>query len=328
MSATLRALLGGALDYAGLFPPARLPLYQAVRNYLRYRGEPESWLLGRFVLPAARLGELAPFAGELPASGPPFVVSALGRGGGTAAEFLAGLDADLRDIARFLEPNAPAFAVDVLEARLPPDAVTPEGQRPLAELLDAIGRHVDERGPPQLTVYYEPPPGPDWCAGAGAIIEAVARHNAAGPGRRYREAGLKLRCGGLEAAAFPAPEQVAFVLHACLAAGVPLKFTAGLHHPLRHFDAGMDTHAYGFLNVFGAGALGHAHGLNEDEIRAILIEEDARNFACDDAVFRWRDLRAAPGQVAAARHEAVTSFGSCSFDEPRDGLRALGWVGD
>jgi hypothetical protein len=125
----------------------------------------------------------------------------------------------------------------------------------------------------------------------------------------------------------PAPEQVAFVLHACLAAGVPLKFTAGLHHPLRHFDAGVEAHMHGFLNVFGAGVLGHALGLNEEEIRAILADEGARHFACD-AGFRWRDLRATPGQVAAARSEAVTTFGSCSFDEPRDGLRALGWLGD
>ncbi len=327
MSATLRALLGGALDYAGLFPPAGLPLDQAVRNYLRYRGEPESWLLGRFVLPAARLGELAPFGGELPASGPPFVASALARGGHTAAEFLAGLDADLRDIAHFLDRQAPAFAVDVLEARLPPDAVTPEGQRPLTDLLDATGRRIDG-GPTPLTVYYEAPPGPDWCAAAGAVIEAVAQHNAAGSGQRYQGAGLKLRCGGLEASAFPAPEQVAFVLHACLAAGVPLKFTAGLHHPLRHFDAGLDTHMHGFLNVFGAGVLGHAHGLNEEEIRAVLADEDAGHFACDDTGFAWRDLRATLEQVTAARREAVMSFGSCSFDEPRDDLRALGWLGD
>jgi hypothetical protein len=318
MSATLRVLLGSIVDYAGLFPPARLPLDQAVRNYLRYRREPESWLLGRFVLPAARLDELSQFGEEISSAGRPFAVSALGRGGNTADEFRTGLGADLRDIARALERPGPRLTVDVLEVRLPPDAVAPEAQRPLAELLEAAGRRV-EAGPAPLTVYYEAPPGPGWRAGVGAVIEAVARHGAAG---------LKLRCGGLEAAAFPAPEQVAFVLHACLAAGVPLKFTAGLHHPLRHFDPGVQAHMHGFLNVFAAGALGHAHGLNEDELRAILTDEDAGHFACDAAGLRWRDLRATPEQVAAARREAVVSFGSCSFDEPRDDLRALGWLGD
>ena len=49
VSASLRALLAGVIDYAGLFPPATLPLDEAVRNYARYRREPEGWMLGRLV---------------------------------------------------------------------------------------------------------------------------------------------------------------------------------------------------------------------------------------------------------------------------------------
>ena len=45
------------IDYAGLFPPAALPMQQAVENYARYRASPEAWMLGRFVLPANRLPE-------------------------------------------------------------------------------------------------------------------------------------------------------------------------------------------------------------------------------------------------------------------------------
>jgi hypothetical protein len=56
---SLRALMAGAIDYAGLFPPAKLPMDQAIRNYARYRQEPESWMLGRFVCPAARFDEVA-----------------------------------------------------------------------------------------------------------------------------------------------------------------------------------------------------------------------------------------------------------------------------
>jgi hypothetical protein len=324
MSPSLRALLAGVVDYAGLFPPARLPLDQAVRNYLRYRREPESWMLGRFVLPAARLGELEPFDQELSCAGTPFPIAALGRGGNTADEFRTGFDADLRDIACSLERPGPRLEVGVLETRLPPDVAS----RPttLGGLLGGAAYVIDYTVLPQLAVYYETAPGPAW----GAVVAAVARHNPAGGPRRaasYRGAGLKLRCGGLEAAAFPPPEQVAFALRACLAARVPLKFTAGLHHPVRRFDPGVQAYMHGFLNVFGAGVLGHAHGLKEEDLRAILEDEDATHFACDEAGFRWRDLRATPEQVAAARREAVVSFGSCSFDEPRDDLNALGWLG-
>ena len=46
MSPSLRALLSGIIDYAGLFPPAKLPLDQAIRNYARYRTEPDSYEQG------------------------------------------------------------------------------------------------------------------------------------------------------------------------------------------------------------------------------------------------------------------------------------------
>ena len=57
------ALLGAAIDYAGLFPPASLPLPEAVANYQAYRASSERWALGRFVIPAARLAELAAIDG-------------------------------------------------------------------------------------------------------------------------------------------------------------------------------------------------------------------------------------------------------------------------
>jgi hypothetical protein len=54
------ALLTGAIDYAGLFPPAGLPLADAARNYEAYRSGPNKWMLGRFVIPVAQLDELVP----------------------------------------------------------------------------------------------------------------------------------------------------------------------------------------------------------------------------------------------------------------------------
>ncbi|MDE3127939.1 MAG: hypothetical protein KGL38_08030, partial [Gemmatimonadota bacterium] len=68
-SPSLAALLARAVDYAGLFPPARLPMADAVRAYADYRHGPQAWMLGRFVVPAARLEEFDEAGGELlPAS--------------------------------------------------------------------------------------------------------------------------------------------------------------------------------------------------------------------------------------------------------------------
>jgi hypothetical protein len=55
---SLRALLTNLIDYAGLYPPAGLPLAAVVENYERYRASPESWILNRLVLPHGKLDEV------------------------------------------------------------------------------------------------------------------------------------------------------------------------------------------------------------------------------------------------------------------------------
>jgi hypothetical protein len=63
---TLRTLLAHAIDYAGLFPPAQLDMPGAVAEYESYLASSDAWALGRFVVPAARLRELAAAAGDAP----------------------------------------------------------------------------------------------------------------------------------------------------------------------------------------------------------------------------------------------------------------------
>jgi hypothetical protein len=331
MPAGLRALLGAVVDYAGLFPPANLSLEQALRNYARYRTAPEAWMLGRFVCLATRLVELAPFHDELLQSGPPFVFSALGRGGTDADTFLAGLRDDLDAIAAFQRRHGERVQVDVYELRLPPLTASPEHEDPFRDLLERSARLLEEEGRPGVSPFYE-------MTGSSAagnrervtlLCSALRQSQSAVPSGqrpRSRSPGFKLRCGGLDAAAFPTPAEVAAAIWTCHEAGVALKFTAGLHHPLRHFSVDLRTPMHGFINVFVAGVLVQARNLHEEQVRAIVAEEDPARFAFDETGCRWGEYRATVAEIAAARRQAVTSFGSCSFDEPRDDLRALGWL--
>ena len=50
-------LLRDLIDYAGLFPPASLSILQSVANYDAYARSKWNWMLGRFVVPIARLGD-------------------------------------------------------------------------------------------------------------------------------------------------------------------------------------------------------------------------------------------------------------------------------
>lgn len=58
LARSAKALFSGLIDYAGLFPPAALPMAEAVRNYDAYRRGEHAWMLGRFVVPVAKIGDV------------------------------------------------------------------------------------------------------------------------------------------------------------------------------------------------------------------------------------------------------------------------------
>src|SRR5262249_2362889 len=140
---------------------------------------------------------------------------------------------------------------------------------------------------------------------------------------RCRFGGFKLRCGGPGSGEVPTPEQVAFVLAACSddTGEVPVKFTAGLHHPMRRPGS---SPMHGFLNVFIAAMVRFLRRGNEDQLRALLEEERAEEFHFSEETRVWKEHRLGTEEIAALRHGWISSFGSCSFEEPRDDLRSLG----
>lgn len=337
MTASLRALLSGIIDYAGLFPPAELPLDQAIRNYARYRQEPESWMLGRFVIPAARLGELNDFLKQsTDGSAWPFAVLAteitfpdsiprdqrrrwLSEQG--LSEYDGLLMQNLHAIKEFRQRHGPKVVADTYEFR---SALLGAGLLKPLEIVEFIGTKVDfillhDPGI-QGMVFMEIPPQEEAWDVLGGYRDASIR-------KRDQPVGFKLRCGGKDSSAFPTSKQVAHAIITCRDAGFPMKFTAGLHHPMRHYDAGLQTTMHGFLNVFVAGVLAHARKLGEAQVREILDDEDPKSFVFEEDHLRWKYSIVTVEEIENARRLAVTSFGSCSFDEPRDDLRALGLLG-
>src|SRR3990170_2396753 len=79
-SKSLQTLLSKIIDYAGLYPPASLPLEDAICNFVKYKDEAEEWMLSRFVIPAKRLAELSQFAEQVFTRGSVLAFSILGRG--------------------------------------------------------------------------------------------------------------------------------------------------------------------------------------------------------------------------------------------------------
>jgi len=58
VAGSLRALVENLIDYAGLFPPAALPMEEVAKRYAAYRDSKEGWILNRLALPAEKLAEV------------------------------------------------------------------------------------------------------------------------------------------------------------------------------------------------------------------------------------------------------------------------------
>ncbi len=318
----LRALMEGLIDYAGLFPPAKLPLDESIANYAAYRSGEDSWMLGRFIIPAARLGELEAYKPRFSAK-LPLDVSALGRGGGTADEFLENLRRDVADIAGFLRSFDRRGSAGVFEVRLPGEVLRRGEAASVTRLLLAMDALLESQFPGEIRPYVEGEGPADWQDHLEPTIRGVGEARRSVSGGRVAPPGFKLRCGGVEAPAFPSVEHVARAITCCRDAGVPLKCTAGLHHPVRHFNDGVGTHTHGFVNVFGGAVLAHARRLAWKEVAAIVECERAGDFEFGGAL-QWRGESAGADEIRRIRRHAAISFGSCSFDEPRGDLASLG----
>jgi hypothetical protein len=297
------------IDYAGLYPPASLSLEEAIRNFVKYQDDAEAWMLSRFIIPAKRLVELSQLAEIFSRQGV-LTFSALGRGGKNADEFRANLKLDIDDIHAFRGTHGAAVLVDMFEVALPSSALIDSTQA--HDLVKDASDMLNKNG---ITVFFESSSGEGWQSRAENLIRALRK-------LKDRHVGFKLRTGGVTADAFPSIEQIAWALASVRDAGIPLKCTAGLHHPVRHFNDSVQAKMHGFLNVFGAGVLAEAHGLTQVQIQPILEDENPKHFIFDENGFAWKDLRVANPEILKIRQFA-TSFGSCSFDEPREDLQKL-----
>jgi hypothetical protein len=79
---------------------------------------------------------------------------------------------------------------------------------------------------------------------------------------------------------------------------------------------------FGFLNVLLAAGLMRA-GLSDGDAAQLLDERDPAAFAVAPEAIRWRGVALDEEGARSLRDDVMVSFGSCSFLEPVDELRAL-----
>jgi hypothetical protein len=82
---------------------------------------------------------------------------------------------------------------------------------------------------------------------------------------------------------------------------------------------------HGFVNFLIAATAAY-EGAKEAEIGEILNESERGNFNTDVERLRWRERSFSSEAIGEMRDGFAIGFGSCSFDEPMEEMRAMGWI--
>lgn len=304
----LRLLLEHLIDYAGVFPPAELPLEDAITEYRAALGSPYAWMLNRFICPLTRLKDLDK---ALPDSETWDVCTIADNA------TLANADA-LREALHSLEDvqaTSRSIKLRTIEIRL----TSPH------ERDDPDTRETSER----LALYASEIQNTSLPNHVASFIEIPLGNHVDGNLMEIGHAGFfaKVRCGGIGLQATPDPELLASFVASCVRHQLPWKATAGLHHPIRHRVAdpsltGHDFYEHGFLNLLTATSVALAGGERSD-VSAAIADTDPDHFVLQSGGLTWSQLRV---PVTSAVRKLFIGYGSCSFSEPIADLKALNLV--
>ncbi|HUC22219.1 MAG TPA: hypothetical protein VMA73_05885 [Streptosporangiaceae bacterium] len=282
------ALFRELFDDASLFPPAALPMADAVTGHLRHQAAWYRATSGPFVCADIRIPELS---SAMTAAGVAELDLALVLPGGAA-----GLDSAVDTV--FADPRLRLRAIEL--------PIATSGDTPAA--VSAVAAALD-RTP---------------LAGAAAFIEVPARQLTAEVARAIADHRYlaKVRTGGTTAEAFPDETTLASCLATLAAERLPFKCTAGLHHAVRHSATETGFEHHGFLNVL----LAVAAALNNDQIEGVtaeLADSAAGRVAAKvseldaDTVFAVRELFTSFGTCSTDEPIAdLVTLGLISADHP------------
>ncbi|NMM82791.1 hypothetical protein B2J88_00125 [Rhodococcus sp. SRB_17] len=233
-------LLQGLCDDAALFPPGNAPLAEAIPAHHAYRRADYAALVGPFIFPAPRLGELAAqLSGDSSLS---LSLTVPTGPADTAAALASAVD-------------LPGVRVIAVEVGTPAGVTADEAFEELARIRSTY---------PDIEIFVEVPRD-------GRRGDYLAALTAAGYSAKFRT-------GGIVAEAYPDEGELADAIIFVVRAGIPFKATAGLHHAVRNTDPDTGFEQHGFLNILTAVTVAAADGDRSDVVAA-LAERDGSAIA-------------------------------------------------
>jgi hypothetical protein len=281
----IEALMRHAIDYAGMFPPASLPLTDALAEYARVRGGAHGWALGAFVVSSAHVGELTPGL-----KGP----------------------ANVRDVplAMVMREPSPSALDEVIGAASRLTIAAVEFPPMPAAGISTAAAAV----PSGIRAYFEVAPG----AEMQSVLDAVA---AAGACAKIRTGGTTSDAFP-DATAVYHFLQSCLARHIVCKATAGLHHAFAGRYPLTYEQGSSSASMFGFFTLSAMAALVYIGAPKEDSL-ALLTESQPDAITLDADGMCWRDYRVSSTDLETMRRSLFSSFGSCSAQEPIDDLTRM-----
>lgn len=287
MLLSVKALLVSIVDYAGLFPPAKLRMQEAMMNYANYQLTSYSWMLNCFVLPVSRWNEFAAFLPtlDLKQRSLSLIIS-------------KDWETDIEIVRSLISNNN--ITVTALEfPPLPPTEI----HRILPHL------------PAKVDAFFEIPLSGDF-----KPYLTVLQHS--GAAAKIRTGGITVDafpsstelCQSILSFA---EAKVPFKATAGLHHPLPGK------HRVTYEPNSPSTVMHGFLNLAVLAALLYWQKITLQEAVEVLQNSNSNSFQFTTDVITWRGYHLNIAEIEQARQNFFYSFGSCSFQEPVDDLKEL-----
>ena len=307
MYPSLKALLTGIVDYAGLFPPTAMTMEAAVEHYTDYQSGPFSWMLGSFLVPLSRWSEFETIFQHqkqnrdlqhtsISSSWPIHLIIANNDALETVQSILK---TEIKQQNHEYEIKAIEFSSLFADK--------------LSQAIASIPKKCD--------IYFEVPLNSD-------VQSALTPVKAAGQF-------AKIRTGGLTPDAFPSFLDIAKFLVLAAQQKLPFKATAGLHHllpdwhPLPAPNHRAQAKMQGFLNVAIAAAIAYRFPVTPTQLANLLEHNSLKTCRFETEGIHVQAMweattdvyRLSWSELVESRRAFFQGFGSCSFELPTTELQ-------
>ncbi len=313
MVKSLEQLLDAAIDYSGMFPPNKLDLREALREYVEFSNSGRAGLLSRFVIPFERIQDLAQFADKKHKLKGPLNLCIAGPEIQTLTQFKNVILTMEQQILEAHSEYPGELRSNILELKFPSKSVINLNPEELVKALEAVVLRTAESRLLPHRVFFEIPEQALNIDTTKKIIKVIAAHNKSVLKRKvdnYLFSGLKINCGFADAGTEVTDEYLAETILFARDTNVAVKFSGDINTAYPGFDKQSGTKIHGFINILAASILAYTQDLNLEETVEVLEDRNPENFVFKDGYFKWRELAAPVMEIKMLRMLSITSFNS------------------